>query len=213
MAEMTDIFSLIILKDATKCSFRSTQSSVQCMDVSLPGVEQLLLPIPDLKLSRLVVCAVRDGNQLLVLPLKWKPCLKVILFRSSVIERTRDDGDNSVRKFQRLIELLRHRGHVFKRLPGVLGLGEEELFNLNFLLDTYSNIERDRKGPSQIDVLGKSPKHLCRVNQLLSDNTCYSRRICNESVLLRRSQGSRLLDRKIFFIHPFAVMQCGNRLF
>lgn len=100
------------------------------MNISLLDIRLLLDTVPDLESPALVICAVGARHQLLVLALEGEPRLQIKLLRRRVVQRTGDDGNNPVRQAQALVELLGRLDHRVKRLPRLLGVGEEELLNL-----------------------------------------------------------------------------------
>jgi len=71
--------------------------------------------------------AIRDRLQLLVRSLVREPSFNVVLDGGGVVEGSRDDRDDLVRKLQRLVESFRVGGHLFEHLHRLLGLGDTEL--------------------------------------------------------------------------------------
>lgn len=100
------------------------------MDVGFLQIRSLLDPIADFQGPRLVVSAVRAGNQFLVLLLEGKPRLKVVFFGCGIVQCPGNDGDNLIRKSEGAVEFLGGFHHLIKGFPGILGLGNDELLDL-----------------------------------------------------------------------------------
>jgi len=127
---------LVVLKNAGQGTGSGSQSRVQAVDILLLTVTHLLDSATDLQVARLVVSAVGARDQLLVSTLEGEPGLQIILLGGSVVQSSRDDRDNTVRKTQGLVEVLRVLNHVVKHLPRLLRLSQAELLNLLKLVHT-----------------------------------------------------------------------------
>ncbi len=136
-AAATYIFFLVVLQNTAQGALGSTQGRVQGVHVGLLQIGRLLDTISDLQGTRLVVKAVGARNKLLVLFLEGEPGLQIVFLGSSVVQCAGNDGHDVVWKLQGLVELLGSGHHVFKRLPRILGLGEDELLNLYRVSDDW----------------------------------------------------------------------------
>jgi hypothetical protein len=67
--------------------------------------------------------------------LERKPSLEIVLLGGGEVEGTRNDGDDPVRDFKRLVEFLRGSHHRVKRLPRLIRFGYTELLDLFKLMD------------------------------------------------------------------------------
>lgn len=143
-----------------------------------------LRAVADIQCARLVIGAVRAGHKLLVLSLEWEPRLQIKLFGRSVVQSTRNNGNDLVRKSQRLVELLRHGNHFFKRFPRLLGVRQQELLNLSSKISIKPNMIILACKPSQTGALGKFPRHRDRANQLHVGSRCCILHICTKVALV-----------------------------
>lgn len=83
-----------------------------------------------------VICAIRDGDQLLICTLEWEPSFKIVLLASGQVQSTRDDGDDTIRQSQALVEFFTVSDHGFKHLPTLFWFGDNKLLDLLKLVDT-----------------------------------------------------------------------------
>lgn len=126
----TYIFFLVILQNTAQGALGGTQGRVQGVYVGLLQVSRLLDTISDLQSTRLVVKAVGARNKLFVLLLEGEPGFQIVFLGSGVVQCAGNDGHDVVWELQGLVELLGGGHHVLKRLPRILGLGEDKLLNL-----------------------------------------------------------------------------------
>jgi hypothetical protein len=126
----------VVLNEAAESSFGRTKGSIQGMYIGLSSIDLLLLSISYLQLPRLVVCTVGERHQFFVFSLERKPGLKIVFLGRSVVESTRDNCDDTIRKFQGFVKFLCYRGHVFESLPRIFRFGDEKLFDLLELVDS-----------------------------------------------------------------------------
>jgi hypothetical protein len=74
-----------------------------------------------------VVCAVAAADQLLVLSLVREPSLDVVLDSSGVVERTRDNANDSVRDLEGLVKVLSVDKHFVEHGGRRFRVGDTEL--------------------------------------------------------------------------------------
>jgi hypothetical protein len=81
------LWSLVVLENAAQSSLRRAQRAVERVYVFLPCGGQFLVSEPDLELACLVVCAVGDGDELLILSTAGdgEPGLEVALHGCRVV--------------------------------------------------------------------------------------------------------------------------------
>lgn len=126
----THIWCLVVLEDAADCPGSGAEGRVEAVDVLLLRLRLGLCAVADLEGPGLVVGAVGAGHELLVLALEGEPGLEVELLGGGVVERPGYDGDDLVGEAEALVELLGDGDHVVEGVPGLLGVGEEELLDL-----------------------------------------------------------------------------------
>jgi len=97
---------LIILYNATQCSFGRTQGTIQHVDVDLSSLVLGFQSAADFKPPALIIGTIRARHELFMSTLEGKPSLEVILLRRSKVEGARNDGDDPIRYFERLVEFL-----------------------------------------------------------------------------------------------------------
>lgn len=100
------------------------------MHIRLRSVLLPLGPVSDLQVARLVVRAVAAGDEFLVFALEREPRFEIVLFGRGVVERAGDYRDDAVRDVEGLVELFGVADHQVEELPGLLRLGDDELFDL-----------------------------------------------------------------------------------
>lgn len=111
-------------------------------------------PKPDPKLLTIVgTVAARD--QLLVLALHREPGLEVVLDRSGIVERSRNDLRDPVGETQRLVERLRVLEHGVKHGRRVFGLGDAKLFDLLELMHSEDTPGVPSVGPGLLSETGR----------------------------------------------------------
>lgn len=109
------------------------------MNVRLLRVGRLLHAVADLELAGLIVRAVGARHELLVLALEREPGFEIPLLGGGVVEGARDDGDDLVGEAEGLVEFFRGVDHLVESFPGLLGVGDDELFNLSILLTSKTH--------------------------------------------------------------------------
>lgn len=95
-----------------------------------------LISASDLQIPRLEISTVGARYEFPVCIIAWEPCLQIILFGSCIIQSSRYNIDNLIRKLESLHELLGNFHHLFVHFPRVLWFCNHELFNFLELMDS-----------------------------------------------------------------------------
>lgn len=133
------LLCLVVFDNAAHCSLSGTHGTIEHVNVEFVFVVMELIRslkvVAAFESSRLIVSAVRAGDKFTPIIVAREPSFKVVFGRGSVIELSRNNVDNAVRKFESLIEGLRSFNQLLELFPTVLRLAVNELLDLFELVD------------------------------------------------------------------------------
>lgn len=136
LGDDNSLFGLVVLKDTADGTLSSAKSGVEHVYVLLFGVVGFLGTVTSLHGTSLVVGTVGARDEFSPLSKGGEPRLEIKLLGSSVVELSRNDVDDLVRKSKRLVESLSNLEHLTVHLPRLGRVGDSELLDLLELVNT-----------------------------------------------------------------------------